>query len=368
MKYSADGPLFLDSCGRSVFVQRFLADANLPFQGTVLHLPAFAEEMNKSRAMVASQAREMAGVGYDVLLPDYFGTGDSGGEFCEASWEIWLEDMQNCLAQLSRKPLGPLVLWGLRLGGLMAMQLSGELETQPSRLILWNPVLSGEQYMQQFLRLRLANSMMYGESKEKAADLKKHLEDKGCLEVAGYELSNDMFMQLCSRNAESLDIPAVTHVLWGEVSPSVKGLTIPAQKLVNKWCEGKLSVEVQSIDGSQFWATQEISRAEKLIEKTTDWLSAPLSSPHPSPLPKGEGIRSMDNLPEGEGRRSMDDLPEGEGTRSTDELPEGEGTRSTDELPEGERTKYLDDLSEGEGAGGADQSNSGSSFSPRGEG
>lgn len=275
MNYPADGPLFLDSSGRSVFVQRFPAATNLPFQGTVLHLPAFAEEMNKSRAMVACQARAMAQAGYDVVLPDYFGTGDSGGEFCEASWDIWLEDMRTCLTQLSRKPAGPLVLWGLRLGGLMAMQLSEVMEKQPSCLILWNPVLNGERYMAQFLRLRLANSMLHGAAKEKAADLKAQLDDHGILEVAGYELPCALFQQISALKAESLMLSSQIKVFWRELSPASTELSLPAKKLMALWQKAGLTVDSAMIEGPQFWSTQEIARSDKLIESTTGYLMNP---------------------------------------------------------------------------------------------
>jgi len=45
----------------------------------VLHFPPFAEEMNKCRAMVSAQARELANIGVAVVVPDLYGTGDSAG-------------------------------------------------------------------------------------------------------------------------------------------------------------------------------------------------------------------------------------------------------------------------------------------------
>ena len=52
-----------------------------PARGAVLHLHAFAEEMNKSRRMVALQARALAEAGFAVLQIDLHGCGDSGGDF-----------------------------------------------------------------------------------------------------------------------------------------------------------------------------------------------------------------------------------------------------------------------------------------------
>ncbi|MFC6669027.1 hypothetical protein [Marinobacterium aestuariivivens] len=62
------GRLYLATFGNSAAAQ------------AVLFLPAFAEEMNLSRAVVARQARMLAECGYFVVLLDYFGTGDSEGK------------------------------------------------------------------------------------------------------------------------------------------------------------------------------------------------------------------------------------------------------------------------------------------------
>jgi len=270
-------PFFIEHSSRRLFV--LLVDANLDvaFKGAILHLPAFGEEMNKSRAMVVSQARALAHEGYTVLVPDYFGTGDSAGAFSEASWDVWLEDMRYCLSWLQGQAQGAVTLWGLRLGTMMALELASEAATNIFTLVLWNPVLHGEQYMLQFLRFRLVNSMMYGETKEKVVDLKERLKRENTLEVAGYELPSVMFQEVASRKAKTFEPKSVKQVLWMDVAPTIKSLSIPAQSLVDQWLAKGIDVDVAHVTGPQFWATQEISRAEELIEATTHWLKAACS-------------------------------------------------------------------------------------------
>jgi len=238
----------------------------------ILHIPAFAEEMNKSRAMVVAQARAMATQGFTVLVPDYFGTGDSQGDFSEASWQIWLKDMRFCQQWLQSQYGNEIILWGLRLGALMALELASQDTT--SKLILWNPVLLGEQFMLQFLRLRLANSIIYGDNKEKLADLKQRLEQGGRIEVAGYQLSAALFEQVCELKAKALQLSSVKNVLWTDVSTNTKPLAVPAQAVVDQWQAAEIEVNVKPVMGYQFWNTQEISRADSLIEVTTDWLNS----------------------------------------------------------------------------------------------
>lgn len=235
--------------------------------------------MNKSRAMVIKQARDFARQGYRVLVPDYYGTGDSAGDFCEASWEIWLEDVRYCINWLKGDAPAPLTLWGLRLGALMALELASRKVLGVSKLILWNPVLSGEQHMLQFLRLRLANSMMNTGAKEKVGDLKALLEKEGMLEVAGYELSRVLFNEVCARKAEVLEMLDIDAVYWVELSPSAKALSGPAQQQVDRWKGAGLMVETEQIAGPQFWTTQELSESVELIESTCCWLNGDALTP-----------------------------------------------------------------------------------------
>ena len=129
-------------------------------RGLVLHLPAFAEEMNKSRRMVAQTSRALAAVGFAVLQVDLFGCGDSAGDLGDASWADWTEDIGSAAAWLrtrhnSDAPV-PLWLWAHRAGALLAgdalTQLAG-----PANLLLWQPLLQGRSVVQQMLQIGRAH-------------------------------------------------------------------------------------------------------------------------------------------------------------------------------------------------------------------
>lgn len=92
--------------------------------GDILAVPAFAEEMNRCRAMVAMQARTLSAIGIGSLVLDPFGTGDSAGEFDQANWDGWLDDLQRGLDWLRRHEQGCRSLWALRLGAVLASQLA----------------------------------------------------------------------------------------------------------------------------------------------------------------------------------------------------------------------------------------------------
>ena len=134
---------FLEHQGRKLFYL-LLEPANVQAHSSILYLPPFAEEMHKSRRLVACQARELAAAGYNVMLLDLTGCGDAGGDFVDASWQIWLQDASFAIQTLTERHPGLLMLWGLRLGALLACELA-QGRSDIHKLVLWQPVLNGEQ-------------------------------------------------------------------------------------------------------------------------------------------------------------------------------------------------------------------------------
>ena len=105
----------------------------------VLHVPAFAEEMNKSRRMVALQANALARAGIGVLIVDLTGTGDSEGDFGQAGWDIWIDDLAIAARWLQDNGGETLTLWGLRLGCLLAIEYAQRYPQGVDGLIYWQP-------------------------------------------------------------------------------------------------------------------------------------------------------------------------------------------------------------------------------------
>jgi exosortase A-associated hydrolase 2 len=131
-------------------------------RGGVVYVHPFAEEMNKSRRMAALQARSLAAAGYAVLQIDLYGCGDSHGDFLDANWETWCNDVALAASWLSQRTSGGLTLWGLRLGALLALDAARLCDPQPNAFVLWQPALTGDALLTQFLRLRLASDMLSG--------------------------------------------------------------------------------------------------------------------------------------------------------------------------------------------------------------
>ncbi len=268
-------PEFLQGPTGRLFTVRFLPPGDRQPSRWVLHLPPLAEEMNKSRHMVSWQARELAQQGYGVLVADLFGTGDSEGDFGDADWSCWKRDVHFLLQQIEKRGATDITLWGLRVGALLAVDMLKEAPQLIHRLLLWQPVISGNQAMTQFLRLRLAAGMMAANA-ESMADLKQILSGGEILEVAGYGLAPALYDQLSAltMNDIAADTLAKTPVHWLEVvSAAGKSLNLQSKKLVSAWQEAGCSVHHETVVGEPFWTTQELASAAQLIDRTTELLS-----------------------------------------------------------------------------------------------
>ena len=237
-------------------------------RGAVLYLHPFAEEMHKSRRMAALQSRALADAGFEVLQIDLLGCGDSSGDFGDASWESWIDDALVAIGWLRERRPGPLWLWGLRVGGLLAADLASRLD-EPPGLVLWNPVISGQQFLQQFLRLKLATSGGEGGGKATMARIREGLAQGESIEVAGYRLSASMAQQL--ERASLTGSGPLRAVRWLETSTrSESGLSPAARQAVDHFGAQCPDVRSLPVAGPAFWQTTEIEEAPALLRATVD--------------------------------------------------------------------------------------------------
>ena len=241
----------------------------------VVHCPAFAEEMNKSRRMVALQTRALARDGFGTLVFDLFGTGDSAGDFGDATWDAWLADVRVALAWAGSH-CDRVTLWGLRGGALLAGAAAREAGAVVERLLLWQPVPKGEVWLTQFLRLRTAGALFRGGEKETVRDLQTRLLAGETLEVAGYRIAPGLARGLlgCSL-AEDL-LAAGRPVAWLEVSGGeVRELPPGPARVTTGLAEGGVPITTSVVAGEPFWSTQEIAVAPELVGATVALLRTP---------------------------------------------------------------------------------------------
>ncbi|MCU7375649.1 hydrolase 2, exosortase A system-associated [Paucibacter sp. O1-1] len=246
-------------------------------RGQILHLHPFAEELNKTRRMSALQARAFAAAGFDVLLIDLLGCGDSSGDFGDASWQAWIDDGLAGIEWLRHQTDAPLCLWGLRAGSLLAVELARRL-SEPVDLLLVQAPASGKVLLQQFLRLKLAAGLMDGDNKGLMTALRQSLAAGDTVEIAGYRLSAVLAQGLeAATMLPPVSCEGAPRLAWLELSsqPGAE-LTPVATQTLARWQQAGYRVDARCVLGPAFWQTSEIEIAPQLIEAGTAMLGQAL--------------------------------------------------------------------------------------------
>lgn len=223
--------------------------------GHVVYVHPFAEELNASRRMAALQARALAKTGFAVLQMDLMGCGDSSGHFEEATWDIWLDDVTRARDWMGQHWPGVTWLWGLRAGCLLAAQACRR-DAGPSNLLLWQPVMSGKQHLNQFLRMQMAGDIARGEPNRGTSRLMHLLEQGESVEVAGYSISAALAQGMAQADLNGL--PVGTQVVSLELGNPDTGHVSPALAAqLQRWQDAGCSVVAHGVSGTAFWQMQE---------------------------------------------------------------------------------------------------------------
>ena len=203
-----------------------------------------------SRHVIASQARSLAAAGCNVMLLDLSGCGDSEGEFSQVSWETWLNDVNHVIEEMLARFGLPVSLWGLRMGSLLACHIAHE-RTDIQELQLWQPVLNGEQQIDQFLRLSTAAAALEGELVFDRKALWGELRAGRSLEVAGLELSSALALEMAGVRLGNL-VPKCS-VKWLHIGPT--GANVASEKVMSSWRDQNVEVECLHVPAAPFWRT-----------------------------------------------------------------------------------------------------------------
>lgn len=233
--------------------------------GAFVYVHPFAEEMNKTRRMAALQSRALAAAGWNVLQIDLFGCGDSAGDFAEATWSRWIDDVIDASAWLREQCGFAPMLWGTRVGCLLAAEASRRMPA-PTNLLFWQPVVSGKRFMQQFLRLKLTTQLFGGDDRERESTegLRQQLMRGQSIEVGGYALSPALALAI--DKCELSPPRAPTRVAWFEILAGPEASIAPAlQTRLQAWEASGVPVDVHAVEGPAFWQTQELTECQELI-------------------------------------------------------------------------------------------------------
>lgn len=153
--------------------------------------------------------------GVDVLRFDYYGTGDSAGDMGDGELAGWETDIETAIDELKDTTSAPQVgLVGLRLGATLAARVAARRD-DIDRLALWDPVVTGEEYLNDLDRTVAEVAFQNGNTPE-------GIGPAGERSVLGFPLSEKLARDIATLNlADSLPtLPARTLILASQPLPS----------------------------------------------------------------------------------------------------------------------------------------------------
>lgn len=229
-----------------------------PVRGGLLYVHPFAEEAHFSYLVIAAVARAITRLGYGVLTVDLYGCGDSAGEFRDALWANWHQDLALGVKWLQDHDLPNVGLWGLRLGGLLALDFAIQFPRTFPFIVLWHPPSSGAETLKQFLRLSfLQEAAGSGGSSLTTKDLRRRLAAGACVEIIGWELNPDVASAMERLELSPLISQVSSTIYCVEFLQGTNPAVAPSRRRILQACKKSgRAFDFRQLPVRAFWASR----------------------------------------------------------------------------------------------------------------
>ncbi|MFX0135810.1 MAG: serine aminopeptidase domain-containing protein [Candidatus Hodarchaeota archaeon] len=243
--------------------------------GLVVCAP-FAEEKHESYRVLVNCARFLAKRGLFTLRFDYYGSGDSEGEWQNSTINSRLSDIKSAVQFLRKKISNIKIgLLGLRFGATLAA-LAAEKNRYLSFLILWQPLLDLREYLYQCLRSNLTTQViLYNKIRHNREALIEQLNQGKLINLDGFMLSQEMHQQASAINLLSQNLRFSRPVFIGNLENNKNDDIM--DKLLLNYQQNSKQTQLFGFDVPHFW--QEGRPVEifdmnpiMLFETTYNWL------------------------------------------------------------------------------------------------
>ena len=251
-------PFFMPAKYGKCFVLEYIPAPEFSNKQSVLIIPPFAEENNNSRKMHSAIARKLANEGFSVFMIDLFGTGDSEGQFIDALWDDWLDNIKLLFENHLKQKFIKTNILATRLGVLMLVDLFDNESLFINKCLLLQPVLKGKTFTKQLMRTKIAAMAFKGE-KCTQNDLQQALEEQGLIEISGYQISKSMLDKIESKSINDAFLESI-NIITIDTKPKVEDLIL-LDKQNSKSNNNKLISQ-----SPPFWTTTEYEISEHLVK------------------------------------------------------------------------------------------------------
>lgn len=239
---------------------RFLA-SNGPWKGlsrskkrAVIILPPFAEEMNRCRRLISLTQDALAQEGVASLCLDYFGTGDSAGEFGDARLADWMQDVVDVCTLAQSAGAHAITLLGVRFGALLAAHVAAEIPSVDTVFAV-APQESLQRAMRQFVRIAATTQDLTLKTK---AGLRKpgashQLENGQSVEIGGYVISPALYADFMRPAPARKSSAAITAVFVGSGVRMGQAPSPPEERQLKRLSAYSDTLSSSHMDDAQMW-------------------------------------------------------------------------------------------------------------------
>jgi exosortase A-associated hydrolase 2 len=263
---------FKNSSGKELFGVIHYPE-KLSSKGVLICHPLFEEKLHVHRVLV-DFSRLLCSSGFSVMRFDYYGDGDSQGEFEEATLETRLSDIGSALDFFRNKTsVDKLALLGVRFGATLASLLAEKNRTVDF-LILWAPILKGNDYINSLLRMNLAQQVVvHKKVLYTREDLIKGLKEGRKINVEGYEITKELYEQISKVDLLAEDKKFKGRALLFQFSQNSPEFEPELENLRDAYSKDNSSELLKCTD-PPFWGDMKSYPAltDDLFGKTLSWI------------------------------------------------------------------------------------------------
>lgn len=219
-------------------------------RGTVLCVQPLGDERRCARRVIAAQAWRLAARGWAVLVPDLYGCGDSPGESAEITLSAWRNDLLRCAMLVRQRAPGPSVLWGVRAGALLGVDVAVALDQLVDAHLFWQAPESGRAAAD----VLAATSALPSRLLSALSELRMH----------------------APATVERGSPPAVAFIEINPTPASLGDVSLPTRALAESWLDAGYVAGARAARCPAFWDSAQLARPlpDALFDATEDFLES----------------------------------------------------------------------------------------------
>lgn len=184
----------------------------------------------------------LADAGLELCRFDYIGTGDDEGEFAD----VTLDSLRNDLARIIPANVD-ICMIGLRLGASLALDYTISKPFKVKKLVLLEPIIKGDEYIDYLLRKQRIKDMMTNNSKSTN-------ENNGSYNIEGFQASTKFINQL--KGFDLFEITQKSHSISDTLIVQINTRTTVEPQLAKLTkCLGNnnSNIQLESVSLPGFW-------------------------------------------------------------------------------------------------------------------